>query len=158
MEGDLAGQERLQREVLAEYDRIGDRIYSVFVLASFALTKSRRGDPDGALAMLTRGRAIGDPEDVADQIMLDLAEAHVRGRHGQQRRARASLESARRRLAGTRMNEVSDLVGMVGGELEMMAGHRDRAMQLTNPIAEAARDLGYPRYADAVVRTVRAAE
>ena len=103
VDGDLAVREQIEQRVIEEFERIGDRNYFVNWLGETALNKSRLGRPEEALEIVANARRIGSEEDIGDQILLDLAEAHARARHGEQAAARSSLESARIRAAGTRM-------------------------------------------------------
>jgi hypothetical protein len=152
--GDLAVGEQIEQRVIEEYERIGDRNYLVNVLGQTALNKSRLGRPEEALEIVAKARRIGSEEDIGDQIGLDLAEAHARARRGEQAAARSSLESARIRAAGTRMTFLNDEIDVVDGELEMMAGNRARAMELADRLDAQYRELGLPRYAEALRRTV----
>ena len=152
--GDLAVREQIEERIIEEFERIGDRNYLVNVLGEAALNKSRLGRPEEALEMVANARRIGSEEDIGDQIQLDLAEAHARARHGEQAAASSSLESARIRAAGTRMTFHDDEIDLVEGEVEMMAGNRARAMELADRLEAQSRELGLPRYAEALRRTV----
>jgi class 3 adenylate cyclase len=154
VDGDLAVGEQIDHRIIKEYERIGDRKYLVNVLGQTALIKSRLGRADEALGMVANARRIGSTEDIADQIQLDLAEAHARARHGEQAPARSSLESARIRAAGTRITLMNNEIDMVEGEVEMMVGNRARAMELADRLEAQSRELGLPRYAAALRRTV----
>ena len=153
-EGDLVTAERIERDIIAEYERIGDRNYLINSMARWALTKSRLGEPDVALDIVAQAREIGSKEDVADQIGLDLAEAHARTRHGNHAAGRSALESARRRAAGIRMRELEEEIAMVEGELALMTGDRSRAAEIADRIAADADRRGFHRYADALRRTI----
>ena len=118
------------------------------------MNKSRLGRPEEALEIVANARRIGSEEDTGDQIQLDIAEAHARARRGEHAAARLSLESARIRAAGTRMKLDDDEIDVVEGEVEMMAGNRARAMELADRLEAQARELGLPRYAEALRRTV----
>ena len=96
--------------------------------------------------------ACGD--DLVPGLHLDLAEAHARARHGEQAAARSSLESARIRAAGTRITLMNNEIDLVEGEVEMMAGNRARAMELADRLEAEASELGLPRCAEALRRTV----
>jgi hypothetical protein len=126
-------------------------------LGETALNKSRLGRPEEALEIVANARRIGSEQDIADQIDLDLAEAHARARQGEQAAARSSLESAQIRAAGTRMMFLNDEINVVEGEVEMMAGNRARAMDLADRLEAQSRELGLPRYAKALRRTVASA-
>jgi class 3 adenylate cyclase len=154
VDGDLAVREQIKERIIEEYERIGDRNYLVNMLGETALNKSRLGRPEEALEMVANARRVGSQEDIADQIQLDLAEAHARARHGDQASARSSLESARIRAAGTRMKILNDDIDVVEGEIEMMAGNRARAMEIADRLETQSRELGLPRYAEALRRTV----
>jgi hypothetical protein len=154
VEGDLAVREQIEEKMIEEFERVGDRNYLVNMLGEAALNKSRLGRPEQALEMVANARRIGSEEDIADQIHLDLAEAHARARHGEQAAARSSLESARIRGAGTRITLMNDEIDVVEGEVEMIAGNRARAMELAERLEAQARELGLPRYAEALRRTV----
>ena len=49
---------------------------------------------------------------------------------------------------------LNDVIDVVEGEVEMMAGNRARAMELADRLEPQARELGLPRYANALRRTV----
>jgi hypothetical protein len=112
------------------------------------------GKPQEALEIVTRGRDIGNEEDVADQILLDLAQAHAQASAGHPAAGRAALESAMRRAAGIRMTPLDDQIAMVEGELEVMAGNLERAAEIADRIASDAHDRGFHRYAEALRRTI----
>jgi hypothetical protein len=154
VEGDLAAREQIGQRVIEEFERIGDRNYFVSWLGETALNTSRLGRPQEALDILANARRIGSDEDIGDQILLDLAEAHALARHGEQAAARSSLASARIRAAEARMQLVNDEINVVEGELEMMAGNRTRAMEIADRLEAHSRELGLPRYAEALRRTV----
>jgi hypothetical protein len=152
--GDMVMKERLDREAIAELEGMGDRNYLVNAIATLALTTSRLGKPQEALEIVTRGRDIGNEEDVADQILLDLAQAHAQASAGHPAAGRAALESAMRRAAGIRMTPLDDQIAMVEGELEVMAGNLERAAEIADRIASDAHDRGFHRYAEALRRTI----
>jgi hypothetical protein len=154
VESDLAVREQIEEKIIEELERVRDRNYLVNVLGEAALTKSRLERPEEALEMVASARRTGSEEDIADQIQLDLAAAHARARRGEQAAARSSLESARIRAAGTRMKIDDDQIDVVEAEVEMMAGNRARAMELANRLEAQSRELGLPRYAEALRRTV----
>jgi class 3 adenylate cyclase len=154
LDGELAVSEQIQQKIIEEFERIGDRNYLVNWLAEIGLNKSRLGRPQEALEIVANARRIGSEEDIADQVLLDLAEAHARARQGEHSAARSSLESARNRTVGTRMQLINDEIDLVEGELEMMAGNRARAMKIADRLEAQTRELGLPRYAEALRRTV----
>jgi hypothetical protein len=49
---------------------------------------------------------------------------------------------------------LNDVIDVVEGEVEMMAGNHARAMEIADRLEAQARQLGLPRYADALRRTV----
>jgi hypothetical protein len=55
------------------------------------------------------------------------------------------------------MTFLNDEIDVVEGEMEMMAGNRARAMALADRLEAQARELGLPRYAEALRRTVGSA-
>ena len=154
VEGDLAVREQIEQRTIEEFERIGDRNYFVNKLAETALNTSRLGRPEEALEIVAKARRIGSEEDIGDQIYLDLAEAHARAMHGEPAAARSSLGSARTKAAGTRMTLMNNDIDVAEGEVEMMAGNRARAMALADRLEAQARELGLPRYAEALRRTV----
>ena len=107
-----------------------------------------------AVEIVAKAWRIGSEEDIGDQICLDLAEAHARAMHGEPAAARSSLGSARTKAAGTRMTLMNNDIDVAEGEVEMMAGNRARAMALAERLEAQARELGLPRYAEALRRTV----
>jgi class 3 adenylate cyclase len=154
VEGDLAAREQIERRTIEELERIGDRNYLVNKLAETALNTSRLGRPEEALQIVAKARRIGSEQDIGDQIYLDLAEAHARARHGEQAAAKSSLESARNRAAGTRMTLMNNENDVVEGEMEMMAGNRARATEIADRLEAKSLEIGLPRYAEALRRTV----
>jgi hypothetical protein len=154
VEGDLAVREQIEQRTIEEFERIGDRNYFVNKLAETALNTSRLGRPEEALEIVAKARRIGSEEDIGDQIYLDLAEAHARAMHGEPAAARSSLGSARTKAAGTRMTLMNNDIDVAEGEVETMAGNRARAMALADRLEAQARELGLPRYAEALRRTV----
>jgi hypothetical protein len=56
--------------------------------------------------------------------------------------------------SGNRIPLTNDEIDVVESELEMMAGSRARAIELADRLEAQSRELGLPRYAEALRRTV----
>jgi hypothetical protein len=110
VDGDLAAREQIMQGAIEELARIGDRNYVVNSLGGMALNKSRLGRPEEALEIVANARRIGSEEDIADQILLDLARRmRERGTASRPRPARHSEQAAARSLlaSGQRKPECS---------------------------------------------------
>ena len=81
----------------------GTRLYHANALAEWAVALCELGDPEPALEAIRKAREIADPNDVADQMLLDQAEAYAMALEGGAERARTLLRRARERGAGTQM-------------------------------------------------------
>jgi len=155
IEGDFAAQEQTLRDVLAEYEQLGDAVYVAQVIGQLAITLSRRGEVGAALDLVARGRRLARAEDVADQIQLDLAEAHARATRGDHAVAREWVESARKRGSAINSVVVTDTIDFVDAEVHRAIGDNTRAAAIANRAADAARSRGQLRYADALRRPSR---
>jgi hypothetical protein len=129
-EGDLPAHRTILQEIIAEYERLGDRSYLINFMAELALTESRLDHPDAALSLVAHGRSLASQADVADQVMLDLAEAHARTVLGHEAAGRSLLEAARKQLEGTRMDFLESEVDIVQAEVERMSGNLHRATEI----------------------------
>ena len=81
----------------------GTRLYHANALAEWAVTLCDLGNPEPALKAIREAREIADPNDVADQILLDQAEAYAAALDGEGERARTLLRRAQERGADTQM-------------------------------------------------------
>ena len=70
-------------------------------LGNWAAALCDLGEPARAADAVQEGRKIADPNDIADQVVLDQAEAHALALTGAAERARALLERARERSVAT---------------------------------------------------------
>jgi class 3 adenylate cyclase/tetratricopeptide (TPR) repeat protein len=103
VEGDPIAIETGARRWVEATAIAGTRLYHANALAEWAVTLCELGDPEPAFEAIRKAREIADPNDVADQMLLDHAEAYAVALEGRAERARTLLRRARERAAGTQM-------------------------------------------------------
>jgi len=81
----------------------GTHLYHANALAEWAVALCGLGDLEPAMEAIRKARGIADPSDLADQMLLDQAEAYALALEGQAERARTLLGRARKLGAGTQM-------------------------------------------------------
>ncbi|HET8587413.1 MAG TPA: AAA family ATPase, partial [Candidatus Limnocylindria bacterium] len=122
MEGDLPEYLRLARRQAETGERLGVGTIMVNAIAIHALALSRAGSPAEALAEVARAREMGRTDDVADQVNLDLAEAHARASLGDHAAGMNLVDSAEARLAGLVMVPLLAEVRFVRAEVLAATG------------------------------------
>ncbi len=141
---------------VGEMERVGDVMYLANILGILAFHQSAAGQVDVALQTIERGRAVAHPEDIADQIELDLSEAYARALLGNRALALALVESARRLAAGIDQSPVLDRIEYVAARIAAVLGEVGSAR---TGFAEQIRRLellGYRRIADSRRRDLAA--
>ena len=103
VEGDPVAIEAGARSWVEATAVAGTRLYHANALAEWAVALCELGDPEAALEAIRNAREIADPNDVADQMLLDEAEAYAVALEGAAEHARTLLRGARERGAGTQM-------------------------------------------------------
>ena len=107
-----------------------------------------RGDAERALAVVEEARELADPDDVADQLQLDLAEAYARALAGDSERAWPLVERARDRARETDMEEPGLHHEFVEARVLVVLGDLDGARRLLGDLAERYARRGLRRYAE----------
>ena len=88
VEGDPIAIEAGARKWVEATAIAGTRLYHANALAEWAVTLCELGDPAPAFEAIRKAREIADPNDVADQILLDQAEAYAIALEGTAERGR----------------------------------------------------------------------
>ena len=107
-----------------------------------------RGDAERALAGVEEARELADPDDVADQLQLDLAEAYARALAGDSEHAWPLVERARDRARETDMEEPGLHHEFVEARVLVVLGDLDGARRLLAGLAERYARRGLRRYAE----------
>jgi hypothetical protein len=152
LEGDLPAHRAIVQQMISELERLGDRSYLINLMALLALTESRLGHPETALELVSNGRSLASQADVADHVLLDLAEAHARTVAGYEAAGRSLLEAARRQTQGTRMDVLNSEVDLVEAEIERVSGNMRRATDIVERACAVVDARGMHRRAEAMWR------
>ena len=137
LDGDLAAVETGARQRVEDERAAGTSIFYANSLAMWALALCQLGESGRALQLVEEARTLADPDDVADQIDLDLAEGYAWALEGKAELARTFVEHARGRAQGTDMWNpvfgpefveacVLRLLGDVEGARRLLAGLVER--------------------------------
>ena len=105
---------------------------------------------------MREARELADPNDVADQIVLDQAEAYALAWSGETARARMLLERARVRAEATQLTAPMD--NPLYGEARVLRqlGDVDGARRVLRGLLELSRQRGFHRVADRYRRDLAA--
>jgi hypothetical protein len=148
LESDAAGVERGARERCLEVERLGLAFYHANTLGNWATALCDTGDRQAALEAIGKARQVAAADDVADQIVIDAAEAYARALGGERRAALELLERAHRQADGIDMvlvtEELDHVEAMVRGHLGDLA----QAREVLTALVERAEARGIHRYAD----------
>jgi class 3 adenylate cyclase len=146
IDGDLVGMEAGMRWRVER--TASTPLYHANSLAVWAIGLCMRGDFERALAVVEEARGLAEPDDVADQIQLDLADAYARALAGDSERAWPLLERARERARGTDMDEPGLHHEFVEARVLVALGDLDGARRLLAGLAERYASRGLRRYAE----------
>ena len=146
LDGDLVAMEagllwRVERTVSTP-------LYHANSLAMWAVGLCMRGDSERALAVVEEARELADPDDVADQLQLDLSEAYARALAGDGERAWPLVERARDRARETDMEEPGLHHEFVEARVLVALGDPEGARGLLAGLAERYERRGLRRYAE----------
>jgi hypothetical protein len=122
-------------------------LYHANSLAMWAVGECMLGDHERALAVVEEARELADPDDVADQIQLDLSEAYARALAGDSERAWPLLERARDRARETDMEEPGLHHEFVEARILQALGDLDGARRLLAGLSARYAGRGLHRYA-----------
>jgi hypothetical protein len=148
IEGDLALEERLTRERVDAYRAVGDRMYVANALGDLALVQCRLGAVDEAAATLAEARTLTRPDDVADRLLLDTADAYVQALRGRSVEARALLDQVDRENEEIDMTTLTNELRRHAAAIHVVLGDIERARRILADLAETEDARGFRRAAD----------
>ena len=146
LDGDLVGMEAGMRWRTER--TVSTPLYHANSLAIWAVGLCLLGDADRALAVVEEARGLAAPDDIADQLQLDLAEAYARALTGDGEHAWRLVERARDRAQGTDMEEPGLHHEFVEARIRLALGDVDAARRLLAGLAERYATRGLRRYAE----------
>jgi class 3 adenylate cyclase len=156
LEGERERLEAQLRREIATLERLDWHLYLGQFLAHWATALCDLGNGTAALEAVERGRSIAAPEDVADQVALDTAEAYARALLGELPAARGALARASGRARDIDMLVVTDELERVAAHVDRLAGHRDQAAARLRRLADDVEARGLRRFAERYRRDLAA--
>jgi tetratricopeptide (TPR) repeat protein len=156
LEADAVAVEAGARERAEITRRVGRRLYHANSLAFWAIALCEIGDAERASATIAEARLLADPDDVADQIDLDLAEGYARALLGEPEIARQLLDRALARREGTDMNPPAISSQYVEARVRLALGDVDRARSLFEKLARDQEQRGFHLFAERYRRELAA--
>jgi tetratricopeptide (TPR) repeat protein len=156
LDGDAVAFERGSRERVEATSRVATRLYHANSLAEWAIALCEIGDAERASAAIAEARALADPDDLADQITLDLAEAYVHALEREPERARQFLERARARAKDTDLHPPAFDSEFVEARVRLAMGEVDGARRLLEALARDQEERGFHRIAERYRRELAA--
>jgi class 3 adenylate cyclase/tetratricopeptide (TPR) repeat protein len=139
--------ERGARERTREAQRLGLNFYYANFLAEWAIALCDLGEREQALAAVAEARATAAEDDVADQIVIDAAEAYARALGGECDAPTALLDRARKRASGIDLTVVSARLDHTAATILALLGEVDRARELLGSLAADTEARGLHRWA-----------
>jgi hypothetical protein len=156
LEGDdVEAETRLSRHV-EEYEALSDRMMLPNALGNWAISLCQLGDAGAALHAVSRGRSLARPDDVADQITLDIAEGYAWALQGEAERAFAYLGRARTAVDTIDMVILAENVAYVEAGARLALGDVDETRALLEGLRDATDARGWRRWADRFRRDLAA--
>jgi tetratricopeptide (TPR) repeat protein len=123
-------------------------VYHANALGNWAVALCDLGEHERALTAVRAARKLADPNDVADQIVLDQAEAYALALAGETARAWAQLERARERVKAIEFTSPTDSPLHVEACILRELGDVDGARRLLQSLVEKSTQAGLLRVAD----------
>jgi hypothetical protein len=148
LEGDAAALERGARERVEATRSYGTRLYHANTLAAWAVALCEVGDAERASAAIAEARGIADPDDVADQIDLDLADAYAHALASDTHAARGLVERARRRAEGIDMLAPAHGYRYVEARVLLALGDVEGARRILEDLRCTYEERGFHRFAE----------
>jgi hypothetical protein len=148
MEGDRAEYEARLRSDVQRFEQMSEARVLVNATANWALALSQTGQHARALEEVTTARGLGRADDVADQVALDVAEAHARAMLGQHLRAAELIQRARDRMDGLVMRPISEFIAAVDAEVRAARGDVAEAHEIARALADDFEARGLARIAE----------
>jgi class 3 adenylate cyclase/tetratricopeptide (TPR) repeat protein len=148
IERDPMGVEAGTRRWVDETANAARHVYHANALGSWAIALCDLGEHERALTAVREARELADPNDVADQIVLDQAEAYALALSGESARAQTLLERARERAATIDLTSPQDNPLHSEARVLRELGDTDGARRLLGSLVELCRQRGLHRAAD----------
>jgi class 3 adenylate cyclase/tetratricopeptide (TPR) repeat protein len=148
LESDAAAVERGRREKCLQVERLGLHIIHANTLGNWALALCDLGDREGALEAIRNARKVAADDDVADQIVIDAADAYAHALGGERRAALKLLERAHAHARGIDMVFVTDQLDHVDATVRALLGDLVEARELLTALIERADARGLRRFVD----------
>jgi class 3 adenylate cyclase len=156
LDGDPAAVERNARERVEVTKRFGTRLYHANMLAAWAIALCELGDAEPAATAIAEARVIAEPDDVADQLELDLADAYAHALAGDAEAARELLHRARTRAEGIDMLAPAHNHRYVEARVLLAMGDVDEARRLLEDLRRDHDERGFHRFAERYRRDLAA--
>jgi hypothetical protein len=156
LEGDDREVERGARTRVEATKAFGTRLFYANALAMWASALCRVGEPERALGLVDEARPIAAPDDVADQISLDLAEGYARALLGQEEAARPLIERASAKAETIEMWSPAFDHRYDEAWARNALGDRDGARRLLTELVETNVARGFHRFAERYRRDLAA--
>jgi class 3 adenylate cyclase/tetratricopeptide (TPR) repeat protein len=148
LEQDSEERELGRRRMVEIEETLGTNLYLANTLGGWAIALTETGDPDAALEAVARGREVMEPGDVADEIVLDVAEAYARAALGATESALELIERARATIAPTDSATERNDVDYIDARIRALSGDVGAARALLEALVERSEARGFHRYAD----------
>jgi hypothetical protein len=153
------GPEEHERQVRGRaesFEALGDRIFLANALADWAAALCDLGNAEEALEVIARGRAVARADDIADNVALDVAEAHARALLGERERAEELIERTHHLLRDVDMALVVDATQHTEARARKALGDLDEARAILTRLAADADRRGLVRFAELYRRDLAA--
>jgi hypothetical protein len=137
-------------------EELGTNLYLANTLGEWALSLTELGEAERALVAVAKGREVIEPGDVADEIVLDLAEASARAGRGDGAAAEKLLDRARRTVAATDAATYVDKLDYTEATVRARLGEVSAARTLLASLVQSSERRGFHRYADRYRRDLEA--
>jgi class 3 adenylate cyclase/tetratricopeptide (TPR) repeat protein len=148
VEGNQIAVEAGARRWVDETASAARHVYHANALGNWAVALCDLGEHERALTAVREARELADPNDVADQIVLDQAEAYALALAGETARARTQLERARERADAIDLTSPIDNPQHAEACVLRELGDVDGARRLLQGLVELSRQRGLHRAAD----------
>jgi ATP/maltotriose-dependent transcriptional regulator MalT len=148
LEDDATATELGRRQMKECEEGLGTNLYLANTIGWWAVSLRDAGRPKEALEAVARGREIMEPGDVADEIILDLAEAHALAALGRVTEALNLIGTARARAETTDSATDREQVDYIEARVRAVAGETTHARSLLESLVDRSAARGFHRYAD----------
>ena len=145
---DPVARELGRRQMVEIEETLDLHIFLSFELGMWAIALTEVGDHEGALRAVARGRETMKPDDISDEIILDVAEAYARASLGDRDEAGALIARARTTVEPTDATVERAEIDYVEARIRAWGGDPAGARVLLESLVERFEDRGFHRYAD----------